>query len=180
MNSISIANQRVLWDVRVQRTLTQAGFSFGRFANDYAVMFAVEHPSSRSWATRVDISSSKNRRNRLDVGYETLFSSYSKYRDERLVSALTLSLEKWNALAACAKVTEDAAAKWADRQEHELAGLPPVNGIDIQIIPAGPMAGQYALRFNGGHPLETLTKEELASFYAYLHAIKRVKLVKGA
>lgn len=168
MTSDQLAVERAAWAVTLKSDFAQSGYVFREHLNDYQTIFILTHPEMPGWRAKLTICSAHRQRNRVEINDQVMTQTCKTAARHQLMAALSSLRKRHQQDATSAKENEKRAALWQARQERELAGLPEINGVDVEIIRRGPHEGRYRVMALPGNPLETLTLEELKKFYEFL------------
>ena len=168
MNSDKLAIERAAWAVKLKLEFTKNGYTFREHFNDYQTLFVISRPDTPRWQAVVKICSAHRLRNRIEINSSSVAHSIKASGLRSVMGMLDTVRQMYLADVAKNADREAAAAKWHERQDQELAGLPELKGIEAEIIKTGAFAGCYAITLQPGNSLEHVTLEQLKAFYKFI------------
>jgi len=163
MNADELTVAHAALVVKLRTQLRQAAFICKEHLNDFSTMFMVTHADSPGWKVKVTLRIAPVNRNRVDVDGACVNPGL-------VLERVTEHRRAYDAKLAQSLATEATYRHWQQQQQTELAGLPEIRGVDVQIIPG---SGRYAVTFTAGHPLEQLTLKQFKAFHAFLWILSR-------
>lgn len=171
MNGDQLAVERAAWAVALKHEFPQHGYTFREHLNDYQTMFMVRHADTPDWTVKVTICSAHQQRNRIEINGTVLGHSCKTNARQKLIALLNGLRTNFEREHSKMKEKESVAAKWRERQAAELAKMPDLPGMNVEIIRKGPNEGKYAVTLLPGNPLEHLTLEQYCDFYNFLRSL---------
>ena len=158
----------------VTTMLEKEGYSVRTVSGDNLKSMIVSHPDSNLWF--IDICVKYVEETACSAVFccdKRIGISTSQNTLSRLLRLVQHDRAAWDRRKAEAEISTIEARKWKDRQAAELENLPSVDGVSARIIIGGPAAGRYMVSLSAaGHPLESLTLDQLRKFYALLDSIR--------
>jgi hypothetical protein len=154
--------------VTVKGILAKAGHDLSRRNNaDGSVIFVVRNPTEApGWESQVSLSPS------VTSPADKLMVTGAGGANQVTVRTLGQELDRQRSVflqkreKARADMAE--AVRWQQRQETELAPLAPLAGLSFSIHTKGPRAGRYKVSLQDGHPLESLSLEQVKQLHTLL------------
>lgn len=175
MDANKLAIERATWIVLLKQELKGEGYTFREHLNDFKTFLIVAHERSPGWWLKLSVCSAHGARNRVELDEKVFSYSCKGTMRTKLMTVLKGSRDKFDQSPATRALSakEKEAAEWMALQEQELAGLPELKGVDVQIIRSGPYTRQYRVTLQPGNPLEHLTLDQFKALHALLQECGR-------